>query len=256
MRDLQRSGGQRKTAHRQKNSALFSHSTALQRGRQRVSWAAADETTLFTPPRDDNQDEDMEDEQSSEGEDWEDGATLVSRLMNVDPDAQEAGIEELEETVDALKVPFAKVGQALKNDLIEALVPTLSHIKKTHDDIASGPDKHFEDAISKFHEYSVTYSNAVMGYHEQFEQAQLQTQELTIELFKKLKSAYKRQEELRSEFLTRLKAKVQETLLELNEFDDEVDKMEARVQARLKEIRKVKERNKKEDLMKLLQLDD
>ena len=101
-RDLQRSGGQRKTAHRSsmfhsasatlahvdhifltEKPAQVAHSIALQRTRPRVSWATADETTLFANPE---EDDDTRDEQSSEGEDWEDGATLVSRLMNIDPE--------------------------------------------------------------------------------------------------------------------------------------------------------------------------
>jgi hypothetical protein len=120
--------------------------------------------------------------ESSEGEDWDDGNTLVSKFMDVDLEQVlfpfffkwrvltrfyvSSGPKNTDDVkinlVESLQgqhcglidrrgrwvvlVPFGQKNASLKKDLMNVLVPTLDRIKQAHDEItdAKGPERRME----------------------------------------------------------------------------------------------------------------
>ncbi|KAG8759519.1 hypothetical protein FRC14_005733 [Serendipita sp. 396] len=212
------------------------------------------EKTPFGVPGDEGRD--TSDEKSSDSEDWEDGATLVAKFMDVDPEAVEADTDELMNLVDGLKGPFSKAGAALRKDITEVFYPTLAHIRETHDMVTNGPDKVFREGSQKFLESAMWFSDIQANQQKVIHELNKDAQVSTLELFKRLKDAYQRIEASKAGFLNKIKAKVQFAMEDLEEFDEELEKMEARANKRLKDIQKDKQRQKNEDLLKIFQFDD
>ncbi|KAG8820297.1 hypothetical protein FRC17_010208, partial [Serendipita sp. 399] len=204
----------------------------------------------------DEEAKDTSDERSSDGEDWEDGKTLVAKFMGVDPEAAETDTEELMGLVDGLKGPFSKAGAALRKDITEVFYPTLAHIRETHDMITNGPDRLFREGTQAFSDSATWFSDAVSDQQKAIEEVNEEVKMTTLDLFKKLKDAYQRIEASKAAFLIKVKAKVQLAMEDLELFDEELEKMEARANRRLKDIQKDKQKQKNEDLLKIFQFDD
>ncbi|PVF99039.1 hypothetical protein CPB86DRAFT_757302 [Serendipita vermifera] len=228
--------------------------------------------TLVAPIADYNINETSHEEQSSEGEDWNDGQTLVSRFRDIDPDAPIEEEEDLLALVESLNgalrlaisdklprplaVPFGQCTTEVKRDLVSVLVSTLDHIKQVHEEIEMGPDLRFLDGVKKFHTFTSDTCNAFSDSIAAFVQTHADAQINTVDLFKKLKVAYQKKHDARIKFTTELEAKVQTIISEFDQVDEQLQEVRENAFARLQAMNKYNQKQKNQDILKLLGLED
>ncbi|KDQ60909.1 hypothetical protein JAAARDRAFT_191042 [Jaapia argillacea MUCL 33604] len=203
---------------------------------------AQDENSPFDIPRDPFRSDNDPSRQAEESDDedfsfdWDEETTLVAMLQDEDPADSER--EELIKLATQIKNPMNAQGLALKQHLVQTLVPATRHVKEVHTILEEKIDITYGTGIIAIDEVCKKFEGIVMKDEDQLKTLSAEVRNDIKGLFTKLKLAYDRRDRVWSEFQKAMEEKSIQTINHLNELPSELDQTVARIEQKSKDLDK------------------
>ncbi|ESK88035.1 hypothetical protein Moror_10776 [Moniliophthora roreri MCA 2997] len=130
---------------------------------------------------------------------WEDEKTLVSDMMH-DGTPEDSEREQLSSLAESIQVVFSCSSKALIDDIADTLVPAVNRVKLAHQVLNTEMDSYTKRGIQDFDEGCRKMETVTLADTDNISDAYCQAQERIKNLFKQLREAYVRRDQLWVDF--------------------------------------------------------